>query len=97
MYSTSHLFTFGDLNFRLSLPTTHPMSGSLGRPQLLESLSAETGREYLKEYDQLHVERKKGTIFLGLREGDFWKFKVKRHVECFLPPSANKYLFLFLR
>jgi len=75
MYSTSHLFMFGDLNFRLSLPKSHPLSGSEGRPQLLASLSAEAGRESLKEYDQLYVERKKGTVFLGLHEGEFWKFK----------------------
>jgi len=51
------------------------LSGSPARPLLLESLSTEPGRESLKEYDQLYVERKKGTIFLGLREGQFWNFK----------------------
>lgn len=36
----------------------------------------ESVREDLKEYDQLIIERdQKGSAFVGLREGDFWKFK----------------------
>ena len=43
---------------------------------LVSALDSESKREELKEYDQLRVEQKKGTVFVGLREGEFWKFKV---------------------
>lgn len=75
MYSTSHLFAFGDLNFRLSFPKDHEFSGTDGRPAIMEALSTEEGRARLKEYDQLVVEQRKRTVFQGLKEGDFWKFK----------------------
>jgi len=76
IYDTSHLFFFGDLNFRLDLPETHPLRGPGNHDSLVSALDSESGREELKEYDQLRVEQKKGTVFVGLREGDFWKFKV---------------------
>ena len=38
-------------------------------------LSQGSSREELKEYDELLQEKKKGNIFVGLREGDFWSFK----------------------
>lgn len=38
-------------------------------------LAQDTDRETLKEYDELLQERKKGNVFIGLREGDFWTFK----------------------
>lgn len=76
MYSTSHLFTFGDFNFRISFPKDHEFSGKNQRPAVLEALSTEEGRERLKEYDQLTVAQKTGKVFQGLKEGDFWKFKV---------------------
>jgi hypothetical protein len=76
MYSTSHLFAFGDLNFRLSLPRSHALYAKDKRAELLESLSSEFGRESLKDFDQLYLERKRGRAFLGFREGEFWNFKV---------------------
>ena len=76
IYDTSHLFFFGDLNFRLDLPVTHPLHGSDNYHELISALDSESKREELKEYDQLRVELKKGTTFVGLREGEFWKFKV---------------------
>jgi len=76
IYDTSHLFFFGDLNFRLDLPETHPLRGPDNHDSLVSALDSESKREELKEYDQLRVEQKKGTVFVGLREGDFWKFKV---------------------
>ena len=76
VYDTSHLFFFGDLNFRLDLPEAHPLYGPDNHDALVSALDSESKREELKEYDQLRVERKKGTAFVGLREGDFWKFKV---------------------
>ena len=76
IYDTSHLFFFGDLNFRLDLPETHPLRGPDNHDALVSALDSETKREELKEYDQLRMEQKKGSVFVGLREGDFWKFKV---------------------
>ncbi|KZP12567.1 inositol polyphosphate phosphatase [Athelia psychrophila] len=70
IYATSHLFFLGDLNFRVSLPPAHPLTGMVA-----ESVHQEDMREQLKEHDQLIVERRKGTVFQGLREGDFWKFQ----------------------
>ncbi|TFY72711.1 hypothetical protein EVG20_g281, partial [Dentipellis fragilis] len=75
LYSTSHLFFLGDFNFRLSLPSTHPLAGTVNRPALLAALSTEDGRKQLKEYDQLVVEREKGSCFQLLREADFWRFQ----------------------
>ena len=37
--------------------------------------TAESSREELKEFDQLTVEKNKGNVFVGLHEGEFWKFK----------------------
>ena len=76
IYDTSHLFFFGDLNFRLDLPETHPLRGPDNHDALVSALDSESEREELKEYDQLRMEQKKGSVFVGLREGDFWKFKV---------------------
>ncbi|OSD08609.1 DNase I-like protein [Trametes coccinea BRFM310] len=76
MFATSHLFFFGDLNFRLALPPSHALASREQLPSLLQALSTEDGRVALKEYDQLLVERDlKGTVFHGLREGEFWRFK----------------------
>lgn len=75
IYETSHLFFFGDLNFRLDLPESHPLHGSNNYHQLASALDDESKREELKEYDQLRMIQKKGTAFVGLREGEFWKFK----------------------
>jgi hypothetical protein len=77
IYDTSHLFFFGDLNFRVDLPETHPLHGPDNHNSLVSALDSESKREELKEYDQLRMEQKKGTVFAGLREGEFWKFKVR--------------------
>ncbi|TFY74184.1 hypothetical protein EWM64_g9827 [Hericium alpestre] len=75
MYTTSHLFFLGDLNFRMSLPDSHPYAGKANRADLNAALSTEEGRSDLREFDQLLDQRKKGTCFTALREGDFWRFK----------------------
>jgi len=75
LYETSHLFFLGDLNFRLDLPETHPLCGPDNHNSLVSALDSESKRGELKEYDQLRIEQKKGTVFAGLREGEFWKFK----------------------
>ncbi|KAF7973389.1 hypothetical protein HWV62_15166, partial [Athelia sp. TMB] len=70
IYETSHLFFLGDLNFRVALPAAHPLKSLVA-----EGVHQEDMREQLKEHDQLIVERRKGNVFVGLREGDFWKFQ----------------------
>ncbi|KAK0210841.1 Endonuclease/exonuclease/phosphatase [Desarmillaria ectypa] len=75
IYSTSHLFFLGDLNFRLSIPPSHPLYAFYTESDVAAVLAAQDTRETLKEFDQLLTERRKGTIFVGLREGPFWKFK----------------------
>ncbi|KAG6833680.1 hypothetical protein H0H87_002876 [Tephrocybe sp. NHM501043] len=79
IYETSHLFFLGDLNFRLDVPPQHP----LGLPNLdfARALDQESTREQLKDFDQLLVERRKGTVLQGLHEGDFWKFKCSYKYE----------------
>jgi len=75
IYDTSHLFFLGDLNYRLELPVAHPHYVDSKGPRFSEMLSSEKMREDLKEYDQLTVEKRKGNVFVGLHEGEFWKFK----------------------
>ncbi|KAI0006003.1 skeletal muscle/kidney enriched inositol 5-phosphatase [Russula compacta] len=75
IYSTSHLFFLGDLNFRLALPPTSPYAGPANIHRVETALDTQSGREELKEFDQLLQERRKGTIFHGFREGEFWAFK----------------------
>jgi hypothetical protein len=74
MYSTSHLFFLGDLNFRIDLPKNHPMSRDAAA-HILEALKETDTRKFIKEFDQLLMERRKQTIFVGFREGEFWQFK----------------------
>ncbi|KAH9952017.1 Endonuclease/exonuclease/phosphatase [Amylocystis lapponica] len=75
MYSTSHLFFFGDLNFRLVSPML-AARGISNSSDLLQKLSDEGERERLKDCDQLCVERDVNkSAFAGFREGDFWQFK----------------------
>ncbi|KAF9246165.1 Endonuclease/exonuclease/phosphatase [Melanogaster broomeanus] len=75
MYATSHLFFLGDLNFRITIPPSHPLVTASPSEEVLSMLRDETTREALKEYDQLLNERRKERVFIGLREGPFWMFK----------------------
>lgn len=87
MYSSSHLFFFGDLNFRVipKLPTSSTLAPSEYVAELIgghihtqsQSQSPDISRqlEILKEHDQLLTERRKGSVFHGFKEGEFWKFK----------------------
>jgi hypothetical protein len=75
LYNTSHLFVFGDLNFRVSLPDDHEHKVASRTGAFARVLESYMEREKLREYDQLFTERKKGTTFIGLREGNFWNFK----------------------
>ncbi|TFK42443.1 Endonuclease/exonuclease/phosphatase [Crucibulum laeve] len=75
IYDTSNLFLLGDLNFRLDIPKTHPLALLRKLPEFSEAIASESTRAELKEFDQLTIEKRKRNIFIGLREGDFWKFK----------------------
>ena len=77
LYATSHLFWFGDLNFRIALPPGHALSQSATTSEdMARVLEQQSVREEIKEYDQLLLERDRhGRAFIGLREGEFWKFK----------------------
>lgn len=75
IYDTSHLFFFGDLNFRLAIPASHPL-GTLSHEALTQKLASEADREVLKDCDELRIERdERRSCFVGFREGEFWKFK----------------------
>lgn len=75
MYSTSHLFFLGDLNFRITVPPSRPHVQTSQPYDVLAMLKDDASREQLKEFDQLLNQRRKGTAFIGLREGPFWTFK----------------------
>ncbi|KAJ8079130.1 hypothetical protein PM082_013418 [Marasmius tenuissimus] len=74
LYETSHLFFAGDLNFRVAIPKSHPLASTLWN-DFAQAMESESTRTALKEFDQLLIEQKKGTAFVGMREGEFWKFK----------------------
>jgi hypothetical protein len=92
MYSTSHLFFLGDLNFRVSLPKVHPLAREL-KESAAEVLNSESTREELKDYDQLLNTRRKGTAFIGLKEGEFWKFQCSYKYQL---GEVNKYRYMLL-
>lgn len=92
LYETSHLFLLGDLNFRLALPETHPLHIKQKTPEFLQAIESERSREELKEFDQLTIEKRKGNIFVGLREGDFWKFKCSYKYKL---GEVDKYRYVF--
>ncbi|KAG2158265.1 inositol polyphosphate phosphatase [Suillus bovinus] len=75
MYSTSHLFFLGDLNFRVTIPPSRLHEQTSQPYNVLAMLKDDASREQLKEFDQLLNQRRKGTAFIGLREGPFWAFK----------------------
>lgn len=75
MYATSHLFFLGDLNFRVTLPPLLSTAQAPNPCDIFAMLKDESSRERLKEFDQLLNQRRKGTAFIGLREGPFWTFK----------------------
>jgi hypothetical protein len=91
IYSTSHLFFFGDLNFRLALPPTSPYTGPANFQHLEATVDTQSGREELKEFDQLLQEWRKRTVFQGLRESNFWAFKCSYK---FRIGEVDKYMFV---
>ncbi|KAF9053193.1 inositol polyphosphate phosphatase [Panaeolus papilionaceus] len=75
LYDTSHLFLLGDFNFRLDVPKTYSLYSKIKTNEFAREIESEKTREELVDFDQLTIERRKGNVFVGLREGDFWKFK----------------------
>ncbi|KAI6028661.1 inositol polyphosphate phosphatase [Pisolithus orientalis] len=75
IYSTSHLFFFGDLNFRVTMPPRSLGNEGSLHGEALSMLTDEKSREALKEFDQLRSAWRGGRVFVGLREGPFWTFK----------------------
>lgn len=68
IYHSTHLFFFGDLNFRLEPPK------SISREGFEQRIRSDEGRESLVQYDQLCRVRNEGKALFSLREGDFWRF-----------------------
>ncbi|KAI0072773.1 skeletal muscle/kidney enriched inositol 5-phosphatase [Panus rudis PR-1116 ss-1] len=78
IYDTSHLFFFGDLNFRLQPlpPSILPNPATSSMAETVQRIMQDEFRPKLVEFDQLVQERdQKSRIFVGLREGEFWRFK----------------------
>ncbi|PAV23876.1 inositol polyphosphate phosphatase [Pyrrhoderma noxium] len=73
LLDTSHLFFLGDLNFRLNFPAGDPFVTC--RDDLWTALNSDEGRSNLKEYDELLSARKRKEVFVGMHEGEFWRFK----------------------
>ena len=90
IYDSSHLFFFGDrecyhpvhdvlptdicffpVNFRLDLPNSLAPPASSG----YSLMDNNEQLQELKVYDQLSNEKQRRTAFIGLHEGEFWKFK----------------------
>lgn len=81
------------MNFRLELPPSHPLAEVIKTPRFSEAISSEPTRRELVEYDQLTREVRKGNIFQGLHEGDFWKFKCSYKYQI---GEVDQYRFVFL-
>lgn len=81
IYDTSHLFFLGDLNFRVVLPDDHPLSNPSMESNFASLLESEATRRELRDYDQLSIEQKKGTVLQSLREGKFHRFKCSYKFE----------------
>lgn len=75
IYDSTHLFFFGDLNFRLTRPglDKEKLSG-LQDVDILQLNGSLDGRQQLKQYDQLTRSQTEGKAFLGLREGEVEQF-----------------------
>jgi len=92
IYDSTHLFFFGDLNFRLDIPK------SLNRSEMEQMIRTVEGRKQLLQYDQLVRAQREGRI-PPMKEATLWdfqptyKFLLKhvdkyRYVRIFFPPRA---------
>ncbi|KAG9035280.1 hypothetical protein FRB95_011575 [Tulasnella sp. JGI-2019a] len=71
MYATSHLFFFGDCNFRLRETSDTP---AIHEELVRAKLDSTSGLKELAELDQLSWEMRNGRVCQGLTEGDFSAF-----------------------
>lgn len=69
IYATSHLFFFGDMNFRLRKEEPQ------GEEWIRARLDTPSGLEELSALDELSREMRGGRVCQGLREGDFKAFR----------------------
>ncbi|KAG8971483.1 hypothetical protein FRC05_011056 [Tulasnella sp. 425] len=69
IYDSTHLFFFGDLNFRLI------QKAGLSYSDIQEKANSPEGRRELARLDELSTEMQNGTVCNGLHEGDFSSFK----------------------
>ena len=93
MYDSSHLFFFGDLNFRISLPPEHALAHPSRTADLARVLEQEGVRAELSRHDQLLVERDvRRRVFVGFREGEFWRFKCSYKYKL---GEVDKYEYVF--
>lgn len=69
IYQTTHLFFFGDLNFRIEPPA------DMTRQDLEANIRSTVARESLRQYDQLAKAQEAGVVLQSLKEGEFWKFQ----------------------
>lgn len=75
IYDSTHLFLFGDLNFRLTKPgADHLKTSGLVTTDVLHLNDSIAGRRELKQHDQLSRAQNEGKAFLGLREGELEQF-----------------------
>jgi len=68
VYDSTHLFFFGDLNFRLDVPK------SLDRPDFEQMVRTVEGRKQLLQYDQLVRAQRENRIPL-MKEAPLWDFQ----------------------
>lgn len=69
IYDSTHLFFFGDLNFRLI------QKDGLSYSSIQEMANSPAGRQKLAQLDELTTEMRNGNVCNGLHEGDFSSFK----------------------
>lgn len=75
IYDTTHLFFFGDLNFRLTKPgADHLKDSGLVPTDILHLNDSIAGRRELRQHDQLSRAQREGKTLLGLREGELEQF-----------------------
>ena len=75
IYDTTHLFFFGDLNFRIAADGNDASKKSgLVTADILAQNGTLKGRQALKQHDQLTRAKNQGKAFLGLREGEVEQF-----------------------
>ena len=86
IYDSTHLFFFGDLNFRLDVPK------SLNRSEMERMIRTVEGRKQLLQYDQLVRAQREGRIPL-MKEAMLWDFQPTYK---FLLKHVDKYRYVLI-